>query len=144
MFEESWLYSMICLAWMSHRNGSKHFWGLFSDYRMFKHYGSYVSVVNDLAVRGMHLITEFAGKYKREREAMLQVIEQAKKLYPNFSKTTLPRLRLELSEFFLFMLRLYSCGNVSHLFILHFVFIVYSDYILSLNTHINTQISIHL
>ena len=39
-------------------------WDLFSDYRKFKEYVINVSVVNDLAERGIHLITEFASKCK--------------------------------------------------------------------------------
>ena len=43
-----------------------------------------VSVVNDLAERGMHLITKFASK--EERQAFLQVVEQHRKQFNNFSK----------------------------------------------------------
>ena len=41
-----------------------------------------VSVVNDLAERGMHLITKFASK--EERQAFLQVVEQHRKQFNNF------------------------------------------------------------
>jgi hypothetical protein len=69
-------------------------WELFSDYRKFKDYVSNVSVVNDLAERGMHMITEFASKCenKEEREALLQVVEQHREEFPDFSKKTLSGL----------------------------------------------------
>ena len=69
-------------------------WELFSDFRKFKDYVTNVSVTNDLAERGMHLITEFASKCqnKEEREALLQVVEQHRKQFPDFSKKTLSKL----------------------------------------------------
>ena len=56
-------------------------WEMFSDYRKLMEYLVNVSVVNDLAERGMHLITEFASKCedKEERQALLQVVEQHRK-----------------------------------------------------------------
>ena len=59
-----------------------------------KEYVINVSVVNDLAERGMHLITEFASKCrnKEEREALLQVVEEHRKLFPDFTKKTLSLL----------------------------------------------------
>ena len=69
-------------------------WVMFTEYRKLKEYVLNVSVVNDLAERGMHLITEFASKCqnKEEREALLQVVEQHRKQFPDFSKKTLSKV----------------------------------------------------
>ena len=69
-------------------------WEMFSDYRKLMEYLVNVSVVNDLAERGMHLITEFASKCedKEERQALLQVVEQHRKEFKDFDKKTLARL----------------------------------------------------
>ena len=69
-------------------------WDLFSDYKKLQEYVCNVHVVNDLAERGMHLITEFASKCenKEEREALLQVVEQHRKMFKDFSKGTLSKL----------------------------------------------------
>ena len=66
-------------------------WEMFSDFRKFRDFVVNVSVVNDLAERGMHLITEFASKCenKEERQALLQVVEQHREQFPNFNKKTL-------------------------------------------------------
>ena len=91
--EESWLlFDLLglqdCQEWLQ---TPVKMWDLFSDYRKFKEYVINVSVVNDLAERGMHLITEFASKCKNreEREAVLQVVEEHRKNFPDFSKKTL-------------------------------------------------------
>ena len=69
-------------------------WEMFGDFRKFKVFAENVSVVNDLAERGMHLITEFASKCynKEERQALLQVVEQHRQQFPGFSKKTLSGL----------------------------------------------------
>ena len=48
-----------------------------NSFRKFKDFALNVSVVNDLAERGMHLITEFASmcSNKEGRQALLQVVE---------------------------------------------------------------------
>ena len=69
-------------------------WEKFSDFRKFKDFALNVSVVNDLAERGMHLITEFASmcSNKEGRQALLQVVEQHRQQFPDFSKKTLSGL----------------------------------------------------
>ena len=69
-------------------------WEKFSDFRKFKDFALNVSVVNDLAERGMHLITEFASmcSNKEGRQALLQVVEQHRQEFPDFSKKTLSGL----------------------------------------------------
>ena len=69
-------------------------WEMFAEYRKLKDYVVNVCVVNDLAERGMHLITKFAGKCKNteERQALLQVVEQHKNQFKDFNKTTLAKL----------------------------------------------------
>ena len=60
----------------------------------FRDFAENVSVVNDLAERGMHLITEFVSqcKNKEERQALLQVVEQHRQQFPDYSKKTLSSL----------------------------------------------------
>ena len=69
-------------------------WEMFADFRKFKEFAENVSVVNDLAERGMHLITEFASMCdnKEERQALLQVVEQHRQQFKDFSKKTLSDL----------------------------------------------------
>ena len=69
-------------------------WEMFDDYRKLKDYVVNVCVVNDLAERGMHLITEFAGKCANpeERQALLQVVEEHRNQFKDFNKTTLAKL----------------------------------------------------
>ena len=69
-------------------------WEKFSDFRKFKDFALNVSVVNDLAERGMHLITEFASmcSNKEGRQALLPLVEQHRQQFPDFSKKTLSGL----------------------------------------------------
>ena len=94
--EESWLvFDLLGLEgtqeWLQ---TPVNLWEKFSDYRKFRDFAENVSVVNDLAERGMHLITEFVSqcKNKEERQALLQVVEQHRQQFKDYSKKTLSSL----------------------------------------------------
>ena len=69
-------------------------WDMFSDFRKFKEFCVNLTVVNDLAERGVYLISDFIGMCKDEtqREALVQVVEHHRKLFPDYTKKTLSKL----------------------------------------------------
>ena len=71
-----------------------HMWEKFEDYRAFKEYVDNVKVVNDLAERGIKLISDFIHMTKDEEQvqALLQCVEHHRDLFPNYNKKTLEKV----------------------------------------------------
>ena len=63
-------------------------WPMFSEFRKFAQFAINLLVINDLAERGIHLITEFINKSANEeqRQALLQVVEYHRSLVPDLTK----------------------------------------------------------
>ena len=70
-----------------------HMWSMFSEYRKIVEFATNLPVVNDLAERGCHMITEYINKSSNEeqRQALLQVVEYHRTLVPNLSKKNLTK-----------------------------------------------------
>ena len=66
-------------------------WPMFSEFRKFAQFAINLPVINDLAERGIHLITEFINKSANEeqRQALLQVVEYHRSLVPDLTKKNL-------------------------------------------------------
>ena len=71
-----------------------HTWEKFEDFRVFKEYVDNVKVVNDLAERGIKLISDFIHMAKDEEQvqALLQCVEHHRDLFPNYNKDTLEKV----------------------------------------------------
>ena len=68
-------------------------WTMFSEYRKLVEFATNLPVTNDLAERGIHLITEYINKSANEdqRQALLQVVEYHRDLVPNLTKKNLAK-----------------------------------------------------
>ena len=68
-------------------------WPVFSEYRKFSAFATNLPVTNDLAERGIHLITQFINKSSNEeqRQALLQVVEYQRNLLPDLTKKNLSK-----------------------------------------------------
>ena len=66
-------------------------WDKFEDYRKFKEFAESVSVCNDVAERGIALISAYINKAQSEeqRQALLQVVEFHRSLITNMNKSSL-------------------------------------------------------
>ena len=66
-------------------------WNNFLEFRKFKEFVENISVCNDIAERGVSLITNFINKTESEeqRQAMLQVVEHHRALVVDTKKSTL-------------------------------------------------------
>jgi len=67
-------------------------WHTDEDYLKAKELVDYLKVVNDLAERGVKLMEEYNGKLTKnenEKQYILQVVSEMRKLYPNINKQTL-------------------------------------------------------
>ena len=66
-------------------------WDNFHEYRRFKEFVENVSVCNDIAERGVSLITAFINKTESEeqRQAMLQVVENHRSMVVDTNKASL-------------------------------------------------------
>ena len=66
-------------------------WYLFADYRKLEEFTFNLSVTNDVAERGVRLITDFLNKTHDEsqRQALLQTVEFFRELVPNMNKCSL-------------------------------------------------------
>ena len=69
-------------------------WDKFSDYRKFRDFGLNLSVVNDIAERGIKLVSDFIERCRDEgqRQALLQVVEEHRNKFPSYNKATLAKL----------------------------------------------------
>ena len=68
-------------------------WDNFQDFRKFKEFAENVSVCNDVAERGVALITKYINKVQCEeqRQALLQVVELHRGLVTNIKKSNLKK-----------------------------------------------------
>ena len=66
-------------------------WEKFADYRKFCDSTKSLRVVNDLAERGIKLVSDFIHMCKNEnqRQALLQCVEEHRKLFPDYTKNVL-------------------------------------------------------
>ena len=67
-------------------------WDMFSEYRRSE-FATNLPVTNDLAERGIHLISEFINKSadENQRQALLQVVEYHRTLVPDLNKNNLSK-----------------------------------------------------
>lgn len=70
---------------------SSNMWTMFTEYRKIAEFANNLPVTNDLAERGIHLITEYINKSEDEdqRQALLQVVEYHRNLVPDLTKKNL-------------------------------------------------------
>ena len=68
-------------------------WPMFSEYRKLTEFATNISVTNDLAERGIHLVAEFVNKTENEeqRQALLQVVEYHRSIVPDLTKGSLKK-----------------------------------------------------
>ena len=68
-------------------------WTMFSEYRKIVEFATNLPVTNDLAERGIHLITEYINKSANEsqRQALLQVVEYQRGIVPDLTKKNLTK-----------------------------------------------------
>ena len=68
-------------------------WQLFGDYRKLEEFSLNLPVTNDLAERGVALISQFVDKVEDEeqRQALLQVVEYHRSLVPDCTKASLAK-----------------------------------------------------
>ena len=66
-------------------------WPIFSEFRKFSDFANNVSVTNDLAERGIHLVSEFVNKCEDEnqRQALMQLLEYNRSLVTDLTKKSL-------------------------------------------------------
>jgi len=66
-------------------------WDKFASYRKFCESANSLRVVNDLAERGIKLVSDFIHMCndEKQRQALLQCVEEHRKLYPDYTKQTL-------------------------------------------------------
>ena len=66
-------------------------WPLFADYRKLEDFAKNISVTNDIAERGIRIITDFIDKSENEdqRRALLQVVENYRDQVPDLKKNSL-------------------------------------------------------
>ena len=70
---------------------SSNMWTMFTEYRKIAEFANNLPVTNDLAERGINLITEYINKSEDEdqRQALLQVVEYHRNLVPDLTKKNL-------------------------------------------------------
>ena len=63
---------------------------LFADYRKLEDFAKNISVTNDIAERGIRIITDFIDKSENEdqRQALLQVVENYRDQVPDLKKNS--------------------------------------------------------
>ena len=90
---ESWLlFNMLCLSgnqdWLTI---PAKLWPNFVEFRKFKEFAENLSVCNDVAERGIALITKFVDQTQSEeqRQALLQVVEFHRNLVTSTKKSSL-------------------------------------------------------
>ena len=68
-------------------------WNLFADYNKLEDFASNLPVVNDLAERGVAMISQFVNNVEDEegRQALLQLVEYHRSLVPDCNKASLAR-----------------------------------------------------
>ena len=66
-------------------------WSNFQEFRKLKEFSENISVCNDIAERGVALITSFINKTESEeqRQALLQVVEHHRAMVTDTKKSTL-------------------------------------------------------
>ena len=66
-------------------------WTLFSDYKKLENYVNNVPIINDIAERGIKLISDFIHMCHtdEQRQALTQVVEWHRQLVPDFTKKNL-------------------------------------------------------
>ena len=66
-------------------------WSNFQEFRKLKEFSENISVCNDIAERGVSLITSFINKTESEeqRQALLQVVEHHRAMVTDTKKSTL-------------------------------------------------------
>ena len=66
-------------------------WPRFEEYRTLHEFASNISVCNDIAERGIHLMTDFIGHCESEeqRQALFQCVEYHRELVPDTTKKNL-------------------------------------------------------
>jgi len=71
-----------------------HMWDKFSGYKKFLESARSLHVINDVAERGIKLISDFIPMChdEEQRQALLQCVEDHRNRFPNFNKTTLAKL----------------------------------------------------
>ena len=81
-------------------------WPMFTEYRKLEDFCSNLRVTNDLAERGIHLISEFIHKTKTEKQsqALLQVVEYHRKQIPTLSKENLSKCQICLNSTYVFFI----------------------------------------
>ena len=69
------------------------FWDHFEDFRKFREFVENISVCNDIAERGVALITAYINKAQSEeqRQALLQVVEQHRDIVTTTNKSDLKK-----------------------------------------------------
>ena len=68
-----------------------HLWKFFAEFRRFKEFATNLAVCNDIAERGIHLMTDFIKHCESEdqRQALFQCVEYHRELVPNCNKENL-------------------------------------------------------
>ena len=63
-------------------------WYLFKDFRDLEEFASNLKVCNDVAERGIHLMTDFIGQCENEdqRQALFQCVEFHREMVPKCTK----------------------------------------------------------
>ena len=66
-------------------------WKLFAEFRELEKFANNVSVVNDIAERGIHLMSDFIKHCESEdqRQALFQCVEYHRELVPDCTKKSL-------------------------------------------------------
>ena len=94
--EKSWLvFNLINISdvhWLSKPHSE---WNNHTGYMKLCCFVLNSKVVNDIAERGIKLISDFVEKTHDEgqRQALLQVVEHHRKQFPDFKKSTLSKLK---------------------------------------------------
>ena len=93
MNEDSWLVFNLHVLEGDHDWLQTHasLWPLFEEYRTLHEFASNISVCNDIAERGIHLMTDFIGHCESEeqRQALFQCVEYHRELVPDTTKKNL-------------------------------------------------------
>ena len=66
-------------------------WHLFEEYKKLEEFSNNISVCNDIAERGIHLMTDFIDHCESEeqRQALFQCVEYHRALVPDSTKKSL-------------------------------------------------------
>ena len=67
------------------------FWHLFEEFRKLEEFANNISVVNDIAERGIHLMSDYISHCESEeqRQALFQCVEYHRALVPDTTKKSL-------------------------------------------------------